>query len=247
MKKAQLSTAVAVFLIVVVLILAAIALTVILVTSTDNDFMGKYVGKYPQKMERYEEKYYVNYNTPQEPQVMCSTPYIKVGLTCCLDKNYNSICDNDEQTKTEPEYTNMCESPYRSIGGKCCVDDDRNGRCDYDEDYSRDERTYATLSRPFSLYSYLVEEDEIRLSIKNREDYTVTILKIEIDDCDDNTDETTLKKDERERFTFDCDRDKEFDRDITVTYVVEGSTDEQTVTGRVEREIRTRSYRSDYY
>lgn len=28
--------------------------------------------------------------------VVCNSPYIRFGITCCLDQNNNSICDNDE-------------------------------------------------------------------------------------------------------------------------------------------------------
>ena len=28
--------------------------------------------------------------------ITCNSPYIKVGNSCCLDKNSNSICDNEE-------------------------------------------------------------------------------------------------------------------------------------------------------
>lgn len=252
MKKAQISTAVAVFLIVIVLILATIALTVILVNSTDNDLMGKYFGKSPQKVQQYEyeQRYTVPFQKPTE-EIICSLPYIKVGLTCCLDKNYNSICDNDEIEKISDTYTNgqknLCEYPYRDVGSKCCLDDNHNGRCDYEDDYSDRENTDVTLSRPFSVYDHNVQDDEITLWIKNRGDETLTILLVEIDDCNDADDDVTLEKDERERFDFDCDKDREFDRDITVTYTVEGSTEEKTSRGSVERNDRSRSYLNDEY
>ena len=31
-----------------------------------------------------------------QPQLVCNTPYILVGTSCCLDTNDNSICDSDE-------------------------------------------------------------------------------------------------------------------------------------------------------
>ena len=30
-------------------------------------------------------------------EVVCNSPYIRVGTSCCLDKNSNAICDSDEQ------------------------------------------------------------------------------------------------------------------------------------------------------
>jgi hypothetical protein len=33
------------------------------------------------------------------PEITCSSPYIKVGSTCCLDSNSNNICDTDEPSQ----------------------------------------------------------------------------------------------------------------------------------------------------
>ena len=38
-------------------------------------------------------------------EVICNPPYIKVGTTCCLDQNNNSICDTDEQQISQPQET----------------------------------------------------------------------------------------------------------------------------------------------
>ncbi|MBW2981422.1 hypothetical protein KY343_00950 [Candidatus Woesearchaeota archaeon] len=35
--------------------------------------------------------------------VVCDAPYIRYGTGCCLDKNNNKICDNDESEPEEPE------------------------------------------------------------------------------------------------------------------------------------------------
>jgi len=35
--------------------------------------------------------------TPSQP--LCTYPYTQVGNTCCLDKNFNGICDSDEIQK----------------------------------------------------------------------------------------------------------------------------------------------------
>jgi len=43
----------------------------------------------------------INSCTSQNQQVVCNKPYILVGNSCCLDKNDNGICDNDETQKKE--------------------------------------------------------------------------------------------------------------------------------------------------
>lgn len=48
------------------------------------------------------------------PEVTCSSPYIKVGTSCCLDQNDNNICDKDEikdtsqkiEAQAQPNTTN---------------------------------------------------------------------------------------------------------------------------------------------
>jgi len=37
----------------------------------------------------------------QQDTVTCNSPYIKVGISCCLDQNSNNICDSDETIKQE--------------------------------------------------------------------------------------------------------------------------------------------------
>ncbi len=39
-----------------------------------------------------------NENNSQN-KITCNSPYIKVGNSCCLDQNYNNVCDNDEIKK----------------------------------------------------------------------------------------------------------------------------------------------------
>ena len=36
--------------------------------------------------------------TTMTTTTLCSSPYIQVGLECCVDLNYNQICDRDETT-----------------------------------------------------------------------------------------------------------------------------------------------------
>jgi len=68
----------------------------------------------------------------QNQQVVCNKPYILVGNSCCLDKNNNNICDNDEKTVISKE-ENLCSSPYIKVGSNCCLDKNKNNICDNDE------------------------------------------------------------------------------------------------------------------
>jgi len=42
----------------------------------------------------------MNSNNNRGP--VCNSPYILNGASCCLDSNYNSICDNDEPQQNTP-------------------------------------------------------------------------------------------------------------------------------------------------
>ena len=68
----------------------------------------------------------------QNQQVVCNKPYILVGNSCCLDKNNNNICDNDEKTEISKQ-ENLCSSPYIKVGNNCCLDKNENKICDSDE------------------------------------------------------------------------------------------------------------------
>lgn len=50
----------------------------------------------------------------QSPQeiVTCNAPYIKVGTSCCLDENYNNICDKDEKL-IQREDLLLCEESLK--------------------------------------------------------------------------------------------------------------------------------------
>lgn len=37
----------------------------------------------------------------KEQEIICNSPYIRYADSCCLDKNYNDICDKDETTPSE--------------------------------------------------------------------------------------------------------------------------------------------------
>lgn len=75
-------------------------------------------------------------NIPKEPKIIeepkeeikivCNKPYILVGVSCCLDKNDNKICDIDERKSEE---LNECLIRYHKYGKwlgmlKLCETDD---------------------------------------------------------------------------------------------------------------------------
>jgi len=47
-------------------------------------------------------------------EVTCNPPYIKVGDSCCLDQNYNNVCDNDEQPTQQIQQD--CQIKYLTYG-----------------------------------------------------------------------------------------------------------------------------------
>jgi hypothetical protein len=235
MKKAQSSVIVAVVLVIISLILITVILTVILIKPSLLD----YNKNYEQKIVVEKPKDYDNNNR----QPLCYPPYRVFGLSCCLDSNYNGICDNDEKPK-QTEIVEYCELPYIKVGSSCCLDDNRNGRCDlndygryYENDYYTSDNAY--LNSPFYLYDYSVGSDRITLYIKNIASETITLVDLEIDDCEKIDSGDTLAKNEKKRFSFDCDRDYNFDRDITITYQKEGSNETRTSSGNIERDDRS--------
>ncbi|MBI2559048.1 hypothetical protein HYW20_07040 [Candidatus Woesearchaeota archaeon] len=50
-----------------------------------------------------------------EKVVVCNSPYIRFGPSCCLDKNNNTICDNDEKNENVPRE----ESPKAELVSEC--------------------------------------------------------------------------------------------------------------------------------
>lgn len=184
-------------------------------------------------------------------EITCPAPYINIGNACCLDSDYNRICDKDEESQKQnnQNYEPICEYPYIRIDTQCCLDSNHNGRCDYDDSYNRNynyndryndnynnDRFDAHLNSPFSLYDYGINSDEITLWIKNKESYIVIIKSIEIDDCENKDTDTPLEKNDKEKFDFSCDRDYNFDRDITIEYTKEGSNETLIAKGYVSRD-----------
>ncbi|MEK6927559.1 MAG: hypothetical protein AABX11_03940 [Nanoarchaeota archaeon] len=69
-------------------------------------------------------------NNTSQNDLICNSPYIKVGNSCCLDQNSNSACDADEKTLEgkgavyasltnfygELKWTNLLDITYSSAG-----------------------------------------------------------------------------------------------------------------------------------
>ena len=99
---------------------------------------------------------------PPQPEIVCNPPYIRVGATCCLDRNGNSICDKDETwPKTTTSTTSTTTLPTTSTTVKprpvaCTVNSDcgeeKTTRICYNGDvYLKTESPYCT--RPGTTYS----------------------------------------------------------------------------------------------
>ena len=92
----------------------------------------------------------VNELKEKHEKSLCPQKYMRLGTTCCLDKNNNTICDSDEQKN--PAYggcgmyptSPTCEAPNIKVGTRCCADENNNKICD-DEDLST---TSFTCEKP---------------------------------------------------------------------------------------------------
>lgn len=216
-------SAAAIVLIVFAIILILIAIFAIIYFNGFSAFglSGKTVEK-----ENGEIKDYNNY--PQE--AYCPVPYIKVGMSCCLDKNFNSICDNDEAQKENE--INTCYAPYIKDGTSCCLDDDDNGRCDRTEE-ERVER--GDLDSPFSLRDVAFFRNYIELDIKNKGDEDLIITNIDISGCDEDDFDETIESGETETFELDCDDGRDSRRrDVDIEYKIVGGDETLSSDGYVE-------------
>ncbi|MBR9705111.1 hypothetical protein GOV12_06880 [Candidatus Pacearchaeota archaeon] len=179
---------------------------------------------------------------------LCNAPYMEFANTCCLDKNYNQVCDNDEKIEEEKEKVLDCTRPYIKKGNTCCLDEDRNRVCDKDDYYynNRDrDRFSSSLDSPLDITDVDVDGDDLEIEIENEDDEDVTILKIEVDDCDDIEPNKIIKSDDDKTFDLDCDDfPKYIDSDVEVTYTVGNSTEEETSDGRIRER---RDYNDNYY
>ena len=52
--------------------------------------------------------------------IVCNEPYMRFGTSCCLDKNNNDICDNDEQEEATTPISNIkTEDIYKEVKPSC--------------------------------------------------------------------------------------------------------------------------------
>lgn len=230
-KRGQASLIIAVLLLILIMVLVVIAV-VILIVNPSILGLGQPQQAQPQIIIKTIQE------TPAKP--LCNYPYTQVGNTCCLDKDFNGICDSDEIQKENIQY---CSHPYIKDGTACCLDEDDNRICDQYE-YRRNRNERASIDNPFDITNIDVYRDELTLEIKNIGDETVTIKSIDVDDCDDINPDETLAENEREIFDFDCDFPSYLDSDIELRYVIGNSTDIKTADGRVRDDSR---YYDDIY
>ena len=124
----------------------------------------------------------------QNQQTVCNKPYILVGNSCCLDKNNNNVCDNDEvKEKTKEELT--CNSPYIKVGNNCCLDKNNNGICDSDE-------KETTVATPPSVEKLNFSISDLQSDINKVLDTPILLVK------DFNTDKFQVYSDKIENVKF---------------------------------------------
>lgn len=243
-KRAQ-SNAAAITLIVIVLVILIVLLLVLF-------FYPRFTG---------------NVSKTLTSKLVCNSPYILVGDSCCLDQNNNKICDSDEAsvsttpstttvtitpnpTSTSTSSTITCRSPYIRKGNICCLDDDRNGICDSEEEYSSPYITRrANIDDPFHISSIELYADSISIELKNTGDEDIIVRNIDIDDCGSENFNRQLNEGQRKSFNIDCDDDnlRKIDSDFTVRYTDLNGNDTQYAEGSLRIERRYSSEYNDYY
>lgn len=68
------------------------------------------------------EGFNVDYEKLGEQAIVCNEPYIRIGASCCLDKDSNSICDKDEGEEIEVELEQPkkeCQIVDKEFSTKC--------------------------------------------------------------------------------------------------------------------------------
>lgn len=228
-KRGQASLIVVILLLILIMVLVVIAVVVLVLRP---DIIGFNQPKEAPVIIRTIQE------TSNKP--LCNYPYTQVGNSCCLDKNFNGICDSDEIQKENIKY---CSRPYIKDGTACCLDIDDNRICDQEE-YRRYRNERASIDDPFDITDVDVYRDELTLEIKNIGDETVTIKSIDVEDCNDINRDITLEEDEKETFDFDCDFPSYIDSDIELRYVIGNSTDIKTADGKIRDDSR---YYDDIY
>lgn len=263
MKKGQVSV-VSVVLLIILLVLVTIALLV-LIFRPQSIGLSTNQGINPSTVNVQDEGTTSNQNTNQNtyqnpttnqnnnPVIVCASPYIRFGSSCCLDQNNNNVCDNDENINYNQQNNkyNICEAPYIRNGNSCCLDRDRDYRCDinedhyssYYDDYNSDyyDNGYNRISSsdidsPFRIRSVVVYKDELRFRLVNDGNDDLTVTRIDVEECDTRDYSFTLKSDEERTITLDCDFGYgRFDDNIDIDYKIGNSTD--TASGNIRGTI----------
>ena len=187
-------------------------------------------------------------------QITCSSPYIKVGIECCLDLNYNSVCDKDENYRIT-----ICSPPYIEKNGACCPDMNSNRICDNEEmiydfmydsrydsrDYDRDrdsrddyEITGASIDSPFDITDAELDRDSVEIELENEGDEDYMIEGIDIFRCGDERINRVLEEGKRKTFNIDCDDDLTRDSDLEVRYSELDDNETLIADGEIEVERR---------
>jgi hypothetical protein len=221
-------------LVLICLIFVAVVLTILLIRpeifQTTDLFSDRELNDLEDKNNE-EEKLISKFN--------CPIPYLLVGNSCCLDSNNNRICDNDE-SYSDDIVSQKCYYPYVKIGSNCCIDDNDNRVCDNDET-DKDRITSKDIDSPFDISSVDVSKYEISFRLKNDGNDDLIILTIDLEDCDIEEQNYTLKVDNRKTFSLDCDFDYgSFNSDLTVEYRIVGSNITETADGRIKGYIGRR-------
>lgn len=186
-------------------------------------------------------------------ELTCDTPYLKIGNSCCLDSNYNRICDSDEAILLKDK-KETCSSPQVMVKGACCFDENSNGICD-EKDYLLN-RYYSdnsvditgSIDSPFRLRELDADREEVSFRLENKDDKDYVIKNIDVDECDSEDFDKTIEAGEKARFSLDCDFGSGREKlDVEVTYTEQNSTQELTADGEIEIDFRDSGYYNNYY
>ena len=227
-KRGQASLIVVILLLILIMVLVVIGIVILLV---NPNIIG--LGKTEQKETQPTIIIKTIQETPSQP--LCNYPYTRVGNACCLDKNFNGICDSDEIVKQNIQY---CSRPYIRDGTACCLDDNRNGICDQYEyhyhSYSHNVVDSSYLDSPFDLSDIRISSSEIWMRISNIGDYDYIIRSIDIEGCDIVHPDKMIYEGDDQTFTISCSSDVS-DRDVTIEYKRSSSDTIRSSGGRIRR------------
>ncbi|VVB78068.1 Uncharacterised protein [uncultured archaeon] len=224
-KKAQVN-AILLFLLIAALVL--ITIVIVVVVMQPELITGKKSGISENKVKEINN------------EITCNSPYIEVGNECCLDSNYNLICDKDEAYLSQK---NICDLPYIEKNGVCCPDMNYNGVCDNQEvtnDYGYGEREYkitrSHIDSPFHLSNPELYRDSISIELRNDGDEDYMIKSIDIEHCGFESVNKVLGKDKKKTFYIDCDSSilRRVNSDLEVRYSLINNTDILTASGYIE-------------